>query len=106
MVLVGARSGREKGQTFACRIMSALGQKQKSRSARGMSVLRPKADIRTTHRHVRFGPNSEVSLALATLRAIVRIVPGPTKPRGGSFTATIAAKGDEGLSWLHPLPAM
>ena len=32
--------------------MSALGQKRKSRSIKGMSALPPEADIRVTHRHV------------------------------------------------------
>jgi hypothetical protein len=40
--------------------MSASGQKQTSAHVRVMSALPPEADIRVTHRHVRYGPEGDI----------------------------------------------
>jgi hypothetical protein len=44
--------------------MSALGQKQTFREARGMSALPPKADMCGATRDVRFGPEADTAAHL------------------------------------------
>ena len=41
--------------------MSGLGQKQTSKSARGMSVVRPRTDIMWRAGHVRFVPGRDIT---------------------------------------------
>ena len=59
-------------------VMSLKGQKRKSAPRPIMSALPPKADIRVSHRHVCFGPISEVS------RSFDHLV-GAREQRRGNF---------------------
>jgi hypothetical protein len=43
--------------------MCLMGQKQTFSESKPMSALPPKADIRDTHRHVWFGPTTDVAFA-------------------------------------------